>query len=63
MTRPEPQDVRVAAHEIGHFVTAPLYRLHLTDYGFKNSTGIWIYAIMSFRQRCTDLAKNFLVAA
>jgi len=41
MTSNEPSQVRTAAHEIGHFLTAPESRLHLLDYGYANTTESW----------------------
>ena len=41
MTSSNPSQVRTAAHEIGHFLTAPEYRLHLLDYGYANTTESW----------------------
>jgi hypothetical protein len=39
--RPTSHDVRLAAHEIGHFVTAKIDRLGMSDYGYLDVNGTW----------------------
>ena len=34
-------DVRVVAHEIGHFLNADINKIHLEDYGIKNQIENW----------------------